>query len=125
MFVEKKYEITNKLLEYIEKNTKKEDKILILPEGMMINFLANRKTDDFYNSFIPLYEETFGIEAFRKHFEKNMPKYIIINNWNTSDYYFSMICEDYCLDFCNFIKNNYNEKIKLSDNFSYIVFEKK
>ena len=125
MFVEKKYEITNKLLEYIEKNTKKEDKILILPEGMMINFLANRKTDDFYNSFIPLYEETFGIETFRKHFEKNMPKYIIINNWNTSDYYFSMICEDYCLDFCNFIKNNYNEKIKLSDNFSYIIFEKK
>lgn len=125
LYVEKKYETTNQLLSFIEKNTEKSDKILILPEGMMINFLSDRKTDGFYNSFIPLYEETFGITAFREYYEKNMPNYIILNSWNTSDYYFSMICEDYGLDFCNFIKQNYHEKIKLSGDFSYTVYQKK
>lgn len=123
IYVEKKYETTQKLFDFIKNKTNKSDKILILPEGMMINFLTDRKTDDFYNSFIPLYEETFGIEAFRKHYEKNMPKYIILNSWDSSDYYFSMICEDYGINFCNFIKENYNEKIKLSGGFEYIIYE--
>ena len=62
------------------KNTQKTDEIIIFPEGMMINFLSNRKTDGFYNSMIPLYEETFGVEMFRKHFSKKTPKYIIFKN---------------------------------------------
>ena len=125
IYVEKKYETTVELLKFIENNTKKSDKIIIYPEGMMINFLSDRKTDDFYNSFLPLYEETFGIETYIKHFEKNMPEYIIFNSWNSSDYYFSIICEDYGFDFCKFVKNNYTEKIKLSGDFSYVVFKRK
>lgn len=125
MHVGKIYKTTNNLLEYIEKNTKKTDKIIILPEGMMINFLSDRKTDDFYNSFIPLYEETFGYTTFRKYFEKNMPEYVIFNNWVTSDYYFSMNCEDYNIDFCSFIEKNYEQKIKISDGFTYTVYKRK
>ena len=125
MYVEEMYETTNILLDFIEKNTKKSDKILIYPEGMMINFLSDRKTDDFYNSFLPLYEETFGVETYIKHFEKNMPEYIIFNSWNSSDYYFSMVCKDYGFDFCEFVQKNYFEKAKVLGNFSYIVFKKK
>lgn len=125
IYIEKKYETTNELLRFIEKNTKKTDKIVIYPEGMVINFLADRKTDNFYNSFLPLYEETFGVETYSKHFEKDIPEYIIFNSWNSSDYYFSIICKDYGLDFCEFVKKNYFEKIKLSGDFSYIVFERK
>ena len=125
IFVEKKYEKTVDLLEYIEKNTNKSDKIVIYPEGMMINFLSDRKTDDFYNSFLPLYEETFGVGSFAQHFAKSMPEYIIFNSWNSSDYYFSIICKDYGFDFCEFVENNYEEKIKLSGDFSYIIYKKK
>ncbi|MGN0018066.1 MAG: hypothetical protein ACI37S_03395 [Candidatus Gastranaerophilaceae bacterium] len=125
IYVEKKYEKTRELLDFINKNTQKTDEIIIFPEGMMINFLSNRKTDGFYNSMIPLYEETFGVEMFRKHFSKKTPKYIIFNSWNSSDYYFSIICKDYGFDFCNFVQKNYFEKINLSGNFSYVIFEKK
>lgn len=126
VYVEKKYyQTTKNLISFIENNTHMTDKIVIYPEGMMINYLANRKTDDFYNSFLPLYEETFGKEAYQKHFEKSMPKYVIFNSWNSSDYYFSIICKDYGLGFCEFVKKNYLEKIKLSDDFSYIIFERK
>ncbi len=123
--VGKNYHTTTQLVEFIQNNTKKTDKIIILPEGMMINFLTDRKTDDFYNSFIPLYEETFGYTAFSKHFEKNMPEYIIFNSWDTSDYYFSMVCDDYNFDFCSFIEKNYKRKFKLSGGFTYTVYERK
>ena len=124
IYTEKKYSKTNDLLKYIKENTQKTDKILILPEGMMINFLADRKTDDFYNSMIPLYEETFGIDTYVKHFEKNMPEYIIFNSWNSSDYYFSIICENYGFKFCEFTKKYYKEKIRILGDFSYIIYKK-
>lgn len=122
---EKHYKTTKKLFEYIEKNTKKEDKILILPEGMMINYLTDRKTDDFYNTLLPLYEETFGNEQIINHLKKSMPEYVIFNSWDSSDYYFSIICKDYLFDFCNFVKKNYKEEIKLLGDFSYTIYKKK
>lgn len=122
---EKHYQTTKKLFEYIEKNTQKDDKILILPEGMMINYLTDRKTDDFYNTLLPLYEETFGNEQIIEHFKKSMPEYVIFNSWDSSDYYFSIICKDYLFDFCNFVKKNYKEEIKLSGDFSYTIYKKK
>ena len=126
IFVEKKYYQTTKdLINFIEKNTQKTDKIIIYPEGMMINYLVERKTEDFYNSFLPLYEETFGGEKYIENVKKSMPKYVIFNSWNSSDYYFSLICKDYGLNFCEFIEKNYNEKIKLSGDFSYIIYERK
>lgn len=126
IYVEKKYYKTTKnLFDYIEKNTKKDDKILILPEGMMLNYLTDRKTDDFYNTLLPLYEETFGNEQIIEHFQKSMPDYIIFNSWNSSDYYFSIICEDYLFEFCNFVKRNYKEEIKLSGDFSYTIYKKR
>ena len=126
IYVEKKYYKTTKnLFDYIKKNTKKDDKILILPEGMMLNYLTDRKTDDFYNTLLPLYEETFGNEQIIEHFQKSMPDYIIFNSWNSSDYYFSIICEDYLFEFCNFVKRNYKEEIKLSGDFSYTIYKKR
>ncbi len=125
IYTEQEYETTNKLIDYINKNTKKTDKILILPEGMMINFLSDRKTDDFYNSMLPLYEETFGIDSYVEHFKKDMPDYIIFNSWDSKDYYFSIICKDYGFKFCEFTMKNYDKKIKLSGDFSYVVFKKK
>lgn len=125
LYVEKKYDTTNQLLKYIKENTKKNDKIIIYPEGMMINFLSDRKTDDFLNSFLPLYEETFGTMTYVEYFKQTKPEYIIFNSWNSSDYYFSIICKDYGFAFCDFVKKNYNEKMKLSGGFSYTVYKKK
>lgn len=122
---EKHYKTTKKLFEYIENNTQKNDRILILPEGMMLNYLTNRKTDNFYNTLLPLYEETFGNEQIIEHFKKSMPEYVIFNSWDSSDYYFSIICEDYLIEFCNFVKGNYKEEVKLSGDFSYTIYKKR
>lgn len=113
------------LVNYILKNTNKEDKILILPEGLFFNFLTNRNSEDYYNSYLPLYIETFGESRLIKNIEQNKPDYIFIHNFPTSDYYFKSICKDYGFNVCNFINKEYSPKSLLLGDFTVYVFEQK
>lgn len=119
------YPATKSLLDYIKQNTKKTDSVLILPEGAMINFLAQRPTDNFYNSLIPLYVETFGEDKIISHVKKSKPEYIIFNNWDSKDYYLRYICKDYAVSFCNFVATNYTQEHVIDKGFRYIIFKKK
>lgn len=115
---------SNDLIKFLEKDTSKNDVILILPEGLMINFLSQRKSDGFYNSLLPLYVETFSQEKLIEYYQKEKPQYIIFNNLNMKDYYFNYICEDYALNFCRFVLQNYNQEKIIGDKFRYLIFKK-
>ena len=116
---------SNELIEFINKNTKPDDRIVIFPEGMIINFLANRKSDDWYNSLLPLYIETFGEDKIIEHFKSNKPDYIVFNNLDMKDYYYNYICQNYALGFCEFVKNNYKQETVISNGYlRYLVFKR-
>lgn len=116
---------TAELIEYINNSTKKSEKVVIFPEGLFINFLTSRVSDDWYNSLIPLYVEAFGEEKLIKHFEKTKPDYVIFNNWNNSDYYFKYICSDYGVSLCNYFAKNYFQERVIDKGFRYLIFKKK
>lgn len=117
---------TNNLIKYIQTNTKTNDTVMIFPEGQLINFLTNRKSDDVYGSLIPLYIETFGEEKIIQHFKQTKPEYIIFNNWDYHEYYFKYICNDYAQSFCGFVAENYaQEKLIDNDGFRYLIFKLK
>lgn len=92
---------------YILKETKENDKIIILPETQFLNFLTKRVGDNLYDSLTPMYFETFGEEKIINHFAETKPEYFILNNRNTADYGKRYICDDYGKQFCNFVKNDY------------------
>ena len=115
---------TQDLINYINKNTQKTDTVVIFPEGPFINFLTNRKSDNYYNSLIPLYVETFGENQLIEHFKKTKPEYIIFNNWDTKDYYFEHICNDYAFSFCSFVAENYTQKKIIDKGFRYLIFQR-
>lgn len=117
---------TNALIDYINKNTKKSDKVVIFPEGLLTNFLADRQSDDYYNSLIPLYAEVFGDEKLIEHFKETKPEYIVFHNGSTKDYYFEYICSDYAVTFCNFVATNYFQEPTIEKfGFRYLIFKKK
>lgn len=116
---------TNKLINFIEKDTQKNDKIVVFPESMMINFLTERRSDDFYNSLLPLYEETFSEKTIVKHFQTSKPDYFILNNLDMKDYYFKFICQDYAFDFCHFVSTNYTLTKIIDNDFRYLIFKLK
>ena len=118
-------ESSNQLIEFIDQNTKQDDKIVIFPEGMTINFLTKRSSDDYYNSLLPLYTETFGEEKIINHYKENMPEYVIFNNLDMKDYYFRFICQDYALGFCGFVQNNYELETVIGNDFRYLIFKRK
>ncbi len=113
---------TNELIDYLN-GTK--GNAVIFPEGMTVNFLAGVKADDYYNSLLPLYIETFGEDKIIGHYGANPPEYIIFNNLNMKDYYFNYICRDYALAFCGFVKQNYNMEKVIDSGFRYIIFKHK
>lgn len=121
-------ESTNLLLGYINEKFENNSKYVTFPEGLMINYLAKttNTSEDFYNSMLPLYVETFGEENIIKHFEISKPDYIILNNKNMKNYYYEFLCKDYALDFCGFILNNY-EVVDVSFNTgnNYMIFKHK
>ena len=116
---------TKELVNFINHKTKSDDRIVIFPEGMMINFLTDRNGDDYYNSLIPLYVETFGEDKIIEHFKSDMPEYIVFNNQSMRDYYFQYICNDYALDFCGFINQNYTLEKVIDNEFRYMIFKRK
>lgn len=119
------YNSSNELIKYINENTKKTDRIVILPEGAFVNFLTDRPSDDYYISLLPLYVETFGEEKIINHFKANKPEYIVFNNWNTKDYYFKYICQDYALGFCSFVLQNYTQQKVIDNGFRYLIYKRK
>ena len=115
---------TNQLLKFLE--NKENTDMIIFPEGLIINFLSKHSTpsDDYYNSLIPLYSETFTDKAFINHFEKTKPVYIVFNNQSMKDYFFPYICENYAFEFCGYVKDNYTKVKDIYSGLNYLIFQR-
>lgn len=113
------------LINYINSETTPDESIVILPEGLMIDFLTDRKSDDYFNSMLPLYVESFGEEKIVKHFEENKPDYFVLTNENMQNYGFRSICNDYAFELCVFINDNYNHIKTIDYGYRYLIFKRK
>lgn len=116
---------TAKLVQYINENTEKTDRIVVFPEGLIVNFLTNRRSEDFYNSMLPLYVEVFEEEKIIEHFKKSMPEYIVLDSQNMQDYSYNYICTDYALGFCSFVNENYTQKAQINGGINYLIYKRK
>ena len=104
------FELVNEINEYLNQNIKPTDSLIVVPEGQIFNLMHN-KNWEFYNStFTPLDFETFNEKELTDKLQKNKTTYIIIYPRNTREYGASTICEDYGVDFCAYIKDNYKHK---------------
>ena len=114
----------NELIQYLLTNTSKKDKIVIYPECLAVNFLADRNSDNKFYSLIPLYVETFGEEIISKRIEKLKPPYIIISNTDTSNYYYSSFGIDYAEKIFKYIINNYEKIENFNNTLNFSVFKR-
>lgn len=112
------------VVQYIKNNSQVEDTVLNIPECLSINVLSNRKTDTKFYSLIPLYVETFGEELIVKRLTKIEPEFIIINNYDTSAYYFQNFGEDYGQNILKWIEANYKLETTLQDGWEFKVYKK-
>lgn len=115
----------SKIVDYVQKNTNNEDKILVYPECLIVNYMSDRSSDNKFYSLIPLYVETFGEDIIIKRIAKIRPKYILINNYNTSNYYYSYFGQDYAGEILHYISEHYKKIAVIGENLIFTVYEYK
>lgn len=111
------------VVKYIEEKTSETDKIVVYPECLAINVLTNRKSDNKFYSLIPLYVETFGEDLIIKRLEIIKPEYIILNDYNTSAYYFRKFGVDYAQDVLKWIESNYKLQTTIKDRWNFRIYK--
>lgn len=95
-------------VDYLKNNTSDSEKVLVLPEGHIINFLTNRKNDTRLHMLDRLYFDGLGSDKAKKLLEETNNDYIII----VKGFLLSDFGEKYLYgeknDITDYIKNNYN-----------------
>lgn len=112
-------------LNYIQKNTSKNDTVLVYPEGLAVNFLSNRASDNKFYSLIPLYVETFGENLIMDRLYIKQHEYIAITNYDTSLYYYSKFGIDYAGRIMDSIKTDYTLVKTFGDDFKISLYRLK
>ncbi len=111
---------TNKLINFINTNTKKTDKIVVIPLGHMINYLSDRETSGYFNYFTPDFLTNYGEDFVLEKIKEYHPDYFVWSNYDSSSYYnLKYMCVDYGFKICEFINQNYKE-IPLNQHKDYI-----
>lgn len=118
-------ESVKSLIEYIDTNTKKDDKVVVYPECLSVNVLGERNSDNKFYSLIPLYVETFSEPVIIKRLEITKPEYIIIGNIDTSSYYYSYFGIDYAGSVFDYILKNYEKQTLVGKKTMFAVFRRK
>lgn len=111
------------LLGYLKFSKAKD--VVIYPEGLLLNFLSDTKSEDWYNSLIPLYEEVFGDDRIIDYFAQKRPEYIVLSNLSMKDYYYETICVNYAIPFCKFIAANYDIAEGFDYGRRYLIYKRK
>lgn len=120
---EKNAETTNSVISGLVASKAKS--AVIYPEGLTINFLADVKSEPYYNSLLPLYLESFGEDKFVSVVKDSSPDFIILTSQNMHEYGADYICENYAFTFCKELEDNYNLLDDIFDGFRYIVYGRK
>ncbi|MGN0006289.1 MAG: hypothetical protein ACI37Z_10040 [Candidatus Gastranaerophilaceae bacterium] len=114
-------EIINSTIKYIGNNTQKTDKILVLPEGQIINFMTDRKCDLKLHMLDRLYYEGLGEENALSLLQNSNNDYIIIaKGFNLSTFGKHFLYEEQN-EITKYITQNYSQ-IKYFGNNNHKIF---
>lgn len=121
----------NSLINYINENISQNETIVILPEGLTVNYLTQREKGYFLYALQPPYAELFGIDKYIEQYKKTPPDYFILNVVADNAFNYPYYCEDYAEALCKYIEKDYYTERKIlaelseNDYNSYIIYKKR
>lgn len=114
-----------KAVEYLKMNTNKDDTILLMPEGAVINFLADRKSNNKFYYLIPPNIEIFAEENIINELENKLPEYLIIQPQSYINFKETYFCESFGVKICSLIPKYYEPPIVFGDDFWIAIYKLK
>ena len=94
-------------IEEIKKHSSVDDTLAVLPEGVMLNFLTQRKNPTPYINFMPPEFILFGESNMLNAFHATPPDYIVLTNKPLEEYGFQEAGIDIGVELYQWIENNY------------------
>lgn len=104
--VEKWGKALDRLISYVEKEVSDESSFVMMPEGLIVNFLTDKDGNNRFYSLTPNFVEAFE-ERIIRDLKIKEHEFIFITNQKTLDYGFSDFGKDYGTGIYNFVRNNY------------------
>jgi len=99
--------IINSALKKIKERLKTGETMLVMPEGLMLNFLSRRENPTPFITFDPFYLELFGEQRVLESLKRNQPDYIIVIDRDFSDFGYRYFGYDYGTNIFSWVKDNY------------------
>ncbi len=123
---EKQYysSVKNALL-YLTLNTNKDDTVLVLPEGAMINFITERKSHNKFYYLIPPNIEVFGEDYIVEELEKDLPEYLVIQPMSFNNFNETYFCESFGKKICGLIPTYYEQPKVFGEDFWIAIYKRK
>ena len=94
---------------------KQGETLAVLPEGVMINFLARRVNPTPYFSFMPPEVLMFGEANMLQALQADSPDWIVFFNRSASEYGYTLLGQDYGEDLMSWMKSQYELQDRISD----------
>lgn len=94
-------------LEQIEQQFGPEDELLVIPEGITINYWSRRKIPIPYTNFMPPELILYGEDKMVEGLEANPPAGVVMVHKNTTEYGFPFFGIDYGADMMRWVMANY------------------
>lgn len=117
-------EIFSQTLNFLENNLKKDETLIVLPEGQIFNYLTGKNWNFRNSTFTPLDFDTFNSTYLIENLKQKEITYIVFYPRNFSDYKKIGICYDFGVDFCKYIMDNYYKVKNFGQNREVIIMKK-
>lgn len=124
LFIKKVYPMQNDMISYIREHTPKDAVVLTVPEGAIVNFLAQRDTHNMFYYLIPVNVQIFGEDFILKNIENNPPDYFLYNTLVYSVYGVGDFCS-YAPKVCDFMDKNYYVQRMWKGPVTFILYKHK
>lgn len=112
-------------LEYLNLHAKNQKSLLVMPEGIMLNFLSGKEHEFYQTSFIPLDFDTFKEDNIINEIKLKKPQFIAFTNRETDEYGQNYICKDYGVKTCKYVVKNYSLEAAFGEKFRIYLFKNK
>jgi len=123
--------IVNEALGQISKLMSANDTLVVMPDGVMLNYLSRKRNPSRYFEFTPNFVEATGEEKIINEFSLNPPSFIILSKKDTSEHGAKYFGANYAHNIYSWIINNYDKVSALGDptltgeDYGIIIYKKK
>lgn len=107
--------VLTKTLELVDQSMSLQDTFIVMPDGIMLNYLSRRNSPSRYFEFTPNFIEATGEARIINDISRNRPSFIILTKKDTSEHGAKYFGADYARNIYSWITDNYDKVNSIGD----------